>query len=89
LLDEAMGLEERRRLTPRMAKLGVELGTEMPFRRAARIMEYLVPGVSAMAVWSEVEKAGEQAQEEAKNLRAAVFDQGVVPQGQKTVYRGG
>lgn len=85
LLDEAMGLEERRRLTPRMAKLGVELGTEMPFRRAARIMEYLVPGVSALAVWSEVQKAGERAQEEAENLRAAVFDQGVIPQGQKTV----
>lgn len=35
LLDEALGLPRRQRVTPRMANLMLELGTEMPYRRAA------------------------------------------------------
>lgn len=50
LLDEALGLESRARLSPRMSALALELGTEMPYRRASRILGYLVPGVSAMTV---------------------------------------
>ena len=59
LLDEAIGWGEKRRLSPRMERLAVELGTEMPFRRAAVIMGYLVPGVSAMTIWEMTKKAGQ------------------------------
>ncbi len=34
-----------------MEKLAVELSTEMTFRRAARIMNFLVPEVSPMTIW--------------------------------------
>lgn len=85
LLDEAMGIEEHRRLNPRMEKLSVELGTEMPFRRAAKILGYIVPEVNAMTVWKVVQKAGEEAVEEAKAVRDAVFKKGAVPRGGKAI----
>lgn len=85
LLDEAMGIGEHRRLSPRMEKLSVELGTEMPFRRAAKILGYIVPEVNAMTVWKVVQKAGEEAVEEAKAVRDAVFKKGAVPRGGKAI----
>lgn len=81
LLDEALGWEPRQRLTPRLEAMALELGTEIPFRRAAKIIGLLVPGVSAMTVWNEVRKAGQKAAEEAKAEREAVFVQGQVPRG--------
>lgn len=85
LLDETMGIEKRRRLSPRMEKLGVELGTEMPFRRAAKILGYIVPEVNAMTVWKAVQEAGEKVAKEAKAIREAVFQKGAVPRGEKTI----
>lgn len=85
LLDEAMGIGEHRRLSPRMEKLSIELGTEMPFRRAAKILGYIVPEVNAMTVWKVVQKAGEEAVEEAKAIRDAVFKKGAIPRGEKTI----
>lgn len=41
LLDEALGLEASRRVSHRMKELILELATEMPFRRAARILNFL------------------------------------------------
>ncbi|MCR4427417.1 MAG: UPF0236 family protein, partial [Firmicutes bacterium] len=81
LLDEALGLEKRKRLSPRMRELAVELGTETTFRRAAKVLSRLVPGVSAMGVWDEVKAAGERAAVEAEALCSAVFERGVVPEG--------
>ena len=51
LLDEALGWEEKRRLSPRMERLAVEMEAEMPFRRASALMSYMVPGIRAMTVW--------------------------------------
>lgn len=85
LLDEAMGIGGHRRLSPRMEKLSIELGTEVPFRRAAKILEYIVPGVNAMTVWKAVQKAGKGAVEEARTIRDAVFEKGVIPPGEKKI----
>lgn len=85
LLDEALGLAARRRITPRMKRLILDLGTEMPFRRAARILDFLVAGIHPMTVWSEVRDAGEQAAQDAEALREAVFKDGVVPESGKVV----
>ncbi|MDR9756627.1 MAG: UPF0236 family protein [Thermoanaerobacterales bacterium] len=42
LLDEALGWASRQRLSPKMREVTVDLATEVPFRRAARIMSQLV-----------------------------------------------
>lgn len=85
LLDEALGLPERQRVTPRMTRLILELGTEMPFRPAARVMGFLVPGIHWMTVWARVRDAGAQAGRDAEELRQTVFEDGVVPEGGKVV----
>lgn len=85
LLDQALGWEAGERLTPRMRKLAVELGVEMPFRRAAKLLGMLVPGVSAMSIWQVTKRAGEAAQEEGSKLREAVFERGEVPEGKREV----
>ena len=87
LLDEALGWEPDKRLTERMEAMALELGTETPFRRAARILGYLVPGVSAMAVWGVVTDAGEKAVIEAEQGRERVFERGEVPQGSRQVEK--
>lgn len=53
LLDQALGLGRNDGIGPRMLELASGLSAE-PFRRASRILSYLVPGVSAMTVWSAV-----------------------------------
>jgi hypothetical protein len=60
LLDQALGLEPHRRISKRMQELALELATEMPFRRAAKVLEYLVPSVSPMGVWSTVKLPGKK-----------------------------
>jgi hypothetical protein len=87
LLDDALGLEKRKRLSPRMQELAVDLSTEMTFRRAARILGRLIPGVSAMGVWNEAKAAGKRAAEEARALCCAVFERGRAPEGGKVVER--
>jgi len=87
LLDEALGLEKGKRLSPRMRELAVELGTEMTFRRAAKVLSRIVPGISAMGVWDEVKAAGERAAGEAEAVCSAVFERGVVPEGGKVIER--
>lgn len=61
----------------------LELGTEMPYRRAARVLEFLVPGVHAMTVWSKVQEAGKQAQRDIEEQREAIFEDGIAPRGNK------
>lgn len=85
LLDQALGLGRNERLSPRMLELAVELGTEMPFRRASHILGYLVPGVSAMTVWAAVQESGSRAAARAQALRASVFEKGELPAGTKEI----
>jgi Uncharacterised protein family (UPF0236). len=83
LLDETLGIESRKRVSPRLSKMMLEMGVEMPFRKAAALMEYLVPGLSAMRIWNEVQRAGAKAKQEAKEIRRRVFEDGEVPVGRK------
>jgi len=87
LLDQVLGLEPRRRVSRRMQELALELATEMPFRRAAKVLGYIVPSVSPMGVWSTVKAAGEEACAEAVKLKEDVFDHGKVPEGQRSVSK--
>jgi len=81
LLDEALGWASRQRLSPKMREIALDLATEVPFRRAARIMSQLVPGITTMSVWEIVKQAGEGMQKEGENLRQAVFEDGEIPEG--------
>jgi len=81
LLDEALGWASRQRLSPKMRDIALDLATEMPFRRAARIMSKLVPGITAMSVWEVARQAGEVIQKEGDTVRQAVFEDGVIPEG--------
>jgi hypothetical protein len=83
LLDETLGLATSKRVSPRLSKMMLEMGIEMPFRKAARLLEYLVPGVSAMTVWNEVKQSGERAKQEAEETTKRVFEDGVVPEGKR------
>ena len=81
LLDEALGWASRQRLSPKMREIALDLATEIPFRRAARIMSQLVPGITTMSVWEIVKQAGEAVQKEGEALRQAVFEDGVILEG--------
>lgn len=85
LLDETLGLATSRRVSPRLSKMMLEMGVEMPFRKAARLLEYLVPGVSTMTVWNEVKQSGEKAKKEAEEITKRVFEDGIVPEGKREV----
>lgn len=87
LLDEALGIGPRQRISKRMQELALELATEMPFRQAAKVLGYIVPAVSAMGIWTTVKAAGEQAGTEAATLKKKVFEDGIVPEGQRTVNK--
>ncbi|MDR9755718.1 MAG: hypothetical protein RJR35_03075 [Thermoanaerobacterales bacterium] len=64
-----------------MREIALDLATEIPFRRAARIMSQLVPGITTMSVWEIVKQAGEAVQKEGEALRQAVFEDGVILEG--------
>ncbi|WP_083774208.1 hypothetical protein [Ammonifex degensii] len=59
----------------------------MPFRRAAEILSYLVPGISPMAVWRAVQEVGEALRQEGDSRREAVFEKGEIPEGKKKASR--
>jgi len=73
LLDQNLGLGPRRRISNRLMEISLDLGTEMPFRRAAKVLGYLVPTISAMGIWKVIKECGEEAINEAAALRKAVF----------------
>ena len=68
LLDETLGLAPRKRISPRLEKMMLDMGTETTFRKASTLLEYLVPGVSHMTVWSEVQRAGARAKKKRKKF---------------------
>lgn len=76
LLDEALGLAERERFSPKMQELAVAFAVEMPYHRAARLMGKVLPGLSPMAVWQAAQEAGARVREEAESRREAMFERG-------------
>ena len=63
-LDELLGWSERARITPRLKEMAVKLSTELPFARAAEIINHLVPGLSTMTVWQATREVGESQQQD-------------------------
>lgn len=85
LLDKALGLKPRKRVSKRMCQLALDLGTEMSFRRAANILGYITPTISHTGVWNAIQEAGELASTEADRLKKDVFEKGVILDGQREV----
>lgn len=50
LLDEALGLPAYARISDNLAQICQEIGLDVPFRQAARIIGLVAPRVSAMSV---------------------------------------
>ena len=82
LLDEALGLAPRQRLSPWTTELAVAAAAEMPYHRAAAWLRQVTLGaedIRAMTLWHEVQEAGKRLAERAEQERSAVFDRGEVP----------
>lgn len=82
-LDELLGWPERARITPRLKEMAVKLSTDLPFARAAEIINHLAPGLSTMTVWQATREVGESLQQEGKEKRAAIFEDGEAPDGKE------
>lgn len=90
LLDEALGWTARQRLSPWATELAVAMAAEMPYHRAAAVLEKLTLGgmdVRAMSVWRETQQAGAERVAQAEEQRRAVFDRGEVPAGQRRTQK--
>ncbi|MGB4504112.1 MAG: ISLre2 family transposase, partial [Syntrophaceticus sp.] len=85
LLDEALGLSPRSRVSPRLERMMLDLGTETTFRKASNTLEYLVPGISHITVWNEIQRAGAKAKQETEERQAELFEDGIIPEGKHSV----
>ncbi|SIS68187.1 Uncharacterised protein family (UPF0236) [Alicyclobacillus vulcanalis] len=65
LLDDALGLEPHRRLSPQLRSHAIAWATETSYRRAASLLHACVPEVSAMAIWEEPHLAKRETAQEA------------------------
>ncbi len=83
LLDEALGLVHRQRLSPKMRAMAIELAPEMSYHQAAKVMEQLAPHVSPMAVWTVIQEVGACLEEQADVARQEVFEDGFIPDGKR------
>jgi len=86
LLDEALGLAPRQRLSPWARQLAVALAVEMPYHRAAEVLKHVTLGnvdIRAMSIWQEVQKAGRELGQQIEQRRRDVFERGVSPKGQR------
>ncbi len=75
----------RAKVTPYLRELAVKLSVELPFRRAAEVLNYLVPDLSAMTIWRVTQEAGEAARQEGEEKRSAIFEDGEIPEGKEVV----
>lgn len=73
LLDEAFGLPAYARISDNLAQICQEIGLDVPFRQAARIIGLVAPRVSAMSVWKAFQRAGAEAAKETQAKREAVI----------------
>jgi len=83
LLDELPGIKENTRASQRMERIMLEMGVEMPFRRAAGILGKLIPGISAMKIWKVTKEAGENVKKHTEEMPREVFEDGIVPKAKK------
>ncbi len=87
LLDEALGMGGRERITPGLKEMLVSLATEVTFRKASEIVSKVSPGVSAMSVWEAAKEVGNGIREGQKALREKVFELGEVPPGERAAEK--
>lgn len=90
LLDEVLGLAAGQRVSPWLAEQATMLAAEMPYHRAARVLQETTLGaidVSAMGIWHEAQAAGEELLREVERKRRAVFEDGELPGGTRKSER--
>ncbi|MCL6451123.1 MAG: ISLre2 family transposase [Acetobacteraceae bacterium] len=85
LLDEALKLGARARVSRRLLGLAVELACGMSMRRAARVLGQMVPGLSVMGVWRAVREAGEACRQGMAERRRRVYEGGELTAGTRRV----
>ncbi|MCL6450077.1 MAG: ISLre2 family transposase, partial [Acetobacteraceae bacterium] len=85
LLDRALKVGARGRVSRRLLGLAVELGCAMPFRQAARALGWMAPALSPMGVWKALREAGEACREEMAGRRRRVFEEGELSSGVRRV----
>uniref|UniRef100_UPI001A8CD29C ISLre2 family transposase n=1 Tax=Alicyclobacillus fructus TaxID=2816082 RepID=UPI001A8CD29C len=85
LLDDVLGLEPRRRLSPRLREQAVALALDVSYHRAAKILQTWVPDISAMAIWQEVQRLGGAKRARAALERDEVFGRGASTPGTREV----
>ncbi|SIS99397.1 Uncharacterised protein family (UPF0236) [Alicyclobacillus vulcanalis] len=78
-------MEPHRRLSPQLRSQAIALAMEMSYRRAASLLQAWVPEVSAMAIWEEVQRLGEEERAKAERAREEVFEQGMPTPGKRAV----
>lgn len=86
LLDEALGLEPRQRLSPVVLEQGIAFSVDMPYRRASeRLKEATLEAVhvSPMQLWQAVQQSGQAVKERIEEQRVAMFEEGAIPPGEK------
>lgn len=84
LLDETLGIEGCKRLSPWMRELAVKASLEMPYKRAAQFLSTMTLGtidLRNMTLWQEVQEAGKELAKEAEEKKALMFEYGVIPEG--------
>lgn len=90
LLDEALGLEPGRRISPWLEALAIRTAVDLPYHRAAALLKELTLGNVAlppMTLWWSVQRAGEEAARVAEAEREALFERGELPPGERQVER--
>jgi Uncharacterised protein family (UPF0236) len=59
LLDEELGLAPRLQLTPKLARVGVELSSKVPFRVAAEVLAEFLPSAPKLNGLQDLATPGE------------------------------
>ena len=85
LLDQALGLPSRQRVSDRLREQMVELATEMSYHGATRVLQGWIPDISVMTLWKEVQRIGEYERKRAEESQHLVFDRGEIPRGDRQV----
>lgn len=82
LLDSALGLAPRDRLSPAIARAAVKTAASSPYRQAAAVLNELLPEpISAMAVHAVVRRTGQANRTQQQRQATDLFDLGLAPEG--------
>lgn len=86
LLDEAMGLRRRSRVSPKVEEIATFLCSYLPFEKSERVLRALLPdGVSHTTIHRLVARMVDPYLEEEEREVAEVFEGGVIPESEGKV----